>query len=71
MKKLIISVFMVSLLCLATVGFVRTVVAQDVPEPSIEKTVTDGPDVDNIGGIDIVVETKLASATSYQFTIVY
>lgn len=70
MKKLIISVFMVTSLCLVTVGFVRTVAAQ-VPEPSIEKVVTDGPDVDIDGTIDIVVETKQTGATSYQFTIEY
>ncbi len=61
MKKLIISVFMVTSLCLVTVGFVRTVAAQAV-EPTITKIRTVG---------DLVIETKLGGTTTYEFEIAY
>jgi hypothetical protein len=63
MKKLIINVFMVTALCLVTVGFVRTVVAQDV-EPTITKVRT-------TFNTNPVVETKLPDTTQYEFRIDY
>ncbi len=63
MKKLIISVFMVTSLCLVTVGFVRTVAAQ-VVEPTITKELTNF-------NTNPVVETKLPGTTQYEFRIDY
>ncbi len=60
MKKLIISVFMVTSLCLVTVGFVRTVAAQEGPTITKERTVG-----------DLVIETKLTVPTVYEFEITY
>jgi hypothetical protein len=60
MKKLIMSVFMVTSLCFLTVGFVRTVVAV----PTISKDVTTLNDA-------LAIETKQSSTTLYEFTIVY
>jgi hypothetical protein len=63
MKKLIINVFMVTALCLVTVGFVRMVAAQDV-EPTITKVRT-------TFNTNPVVETKLPDTTQYEFRIDY
>lgn len=41
------------------------------PDPGLEKEITTGPDVDAVGGIDVVVEVGKGAATSYCFTISY
>ena len=63
MKRLIINVFMVTSLCLVTVGFVRTVVAQNV-EPKMTKVRT-------AFNTNPVVEMKLPGTTQYEFRIDY
>ncbi len=63
MKKLIINVFIVTAICLVTVGFVRMVAAQDV-EPTITKVRT-------TFNTNPVVGTKLPDTTQYEFRIDY